>query len=114
MNSSHKPPGQHTRITVNAPVEISAVDIEGRAISTKGLAINLSRSGACLRLGFESPLGAIVAIRWQDELGSYETLTRLRWKQERDGHWQVGVEALDQTYLWSKLFQFISAKAPEK
>ena len=103
-------PGQHTRIAVNIPVHVSGTDIEGRAISTEGLTINLSRSGACLRLGFEAPLGAIMAIHWQDELGSYEALTCLRWKQQRDGHWQVGVEALDQTYLWTKLFHFISTK----
>ena len=104
MNSSRKTPGKRTRIAVNVPVHVSGTDTEGREVSAEGLTINLSRNGACLRLNFEAPLGTIVAVRWQDEAGSYEARTRLCWKEQKDDYWQVGVEALDQPYPWNKLF----------
>jgi hypothetical protein len=104
MNSSRRVPGKRTRINVAVPVQVSGMDIEGREVSSEGLTINLSPNGACLRLGFEVPLGAIVAVRWQDDAGSYEAHTRLCWKEQKEDHWHVGVEALDQPYSWSKLF----------
>ena len=102
-----KMPGSRTRIAVNIPVKVSGTDIEGHAILADGMAINMSRGGACLRLGTETPLGAIVAIHWQDERGSHEARACLRWKQQQDEQWQVGVEVIDNPSLWAKLFHLI-------
>jgi hypothetical protein len=107
MNPSRKKPGPSPRVTINIPVEVSGPDIDGREVMTEALAVNVSRSGACLRLGFEAPLGATVVVRWKDEGGNYEAQTRLRWKQQREGQWHAGVEALDPNYLWAKLLFYI-------
>ena len=108
MNSSNKTPGPNTRIPVNIPVQVSVMDMDNRAILSEALTINVSRSGACMRLGVEASPEAPLIIYWQDERGSHEAKTCLKWKQQRDGQWHVGVEALDHPYLWTQLFNFLS------
>jgi hypothetical protein len=113
MNSSAELDDRRRSPRINVKYDVSIVAADGSSVdgSTRGLVLNISKDGLCLKTVFQADVRSLISV--SIIFGGYDSLvlTEVMWKRPDGSHVQYGLRFKQWSYLDPLLEGELAAKS---